>query len=59
MYSCQYCDYEDTLSMVQCDVCDRWAHFECVGVDGRIEKLPWSCLMCLEVFPSTKSYKNK
>lgn len=50
MYACQYCEYEDTTTMVQCDICDLWAHFECVGVGAEVEKMPWSCFQCREVF---------
>lgn len=33
--------------MVQCDECDRWYHFECVGVTQEIQHHDWICSSCL------------
>ena len=30
--TCKSCRGPDTDDMVQCDKCDKWHHFECVGV---------------------------
>ena len=32
--------------MVQCDVCNKWLHYECVGVDDSINEQPWKCVPC-------------
>lgn len=34
--------------MVQCDDCDGWHHYSCVGVDDRIAKIQWRCVKCEE-----------
>ncbi|XP_055523175.1 uncharacterized protein LOC129717331 [Wyeomyia smithii] len=44
--SCIMCQEIDTTDMVQCDVCDQWAHFSCAGVTRKIKDYPWSCLKC-------------
>lgn len=47
-YNCQICPAADTIYMVQCDVCDLWYHFQCVGVDESIgaSTVPWKCQKC-------------
>lgn len=45
-FSCAMCDKEDTETMVQCDQCDEWFHFDCVGVTSEIENTRWSCSEC-------------
>lgn len=32
--------------MVQCDACQKWLHYECVGVDDSIRDKPWKCVPC-------------
>lgn len=32
--------------MVQCDACDRWVHYECVGVGDSVANRSWVCPMC-------------
>ena len=32
--------------MVQCDACQKWLHYECVGVDDSIRDQPWKCVLC-------------
>lgn len=44
--SCRSCNLADNSHMVQCDDCDEWHHFSCVGVDSRIESKPWRCTKC-------------
>lgn len=46
---------------IQCDVCDKWAHIDCVGVTkaayklaGRLEGFQWLCSRCLDDWRSTK-----
>nr|XP_029715742.1 uncharacterized protein LOC115259349 [Aedes albopictus] len=40
------CDQPDTQTMVQCDECDQWYHFVCVGVTSGIADDSWSCAKC-------------
>ncbi|XP_058456764.1 uncharacterized protein LOC131434135 [Malaya genurostris] len=46
--ACKTCDGPDTDDMVQCDECDKWYHFACVGVTKEIENQSWSCLKCVK-----------
>ncbi|XP_058827305.1 uncharacterized protein LOC131687249 [Topomyia yanbarensis] len=48
-HSCRTCRSADNSRMVQCDGCDGWHHYECVGVDDQIEKKPWRCVICKKV----------
>lgn len=32
--------------MVQCDDCDQWYHYGCVGVDANVADVSWSCEQC-------------
>lgn len=48
--NCIECVQLDNVNMVQCDLCDSWAHFECVGVGPEIEDKDWSCRLCLAKF---------
>lgn len=43
---CQVCDDPDTTAMVQCDACDKWSHFACVGVSQDVENQSWVCQKC-------------
>ncbi|XP_055623316.1 uncharacterized protein LOC129766743 [Toxorhynchites rutilus septentrionalis] len=45
--SCGCCGNPDDSRMVACDVCERWYHFVCVGVDASIQDRDWSCEKCL------------
>lgn len=40
----------ESNDMVQCDFCDNWYHFRCVGVTKKIENLEWTCQFCVQVF---------
>nr|XP_029719453.1 putative histone deacetylase complex subunit cti6 [Aedes albopictus] len=42
----QGCGGPDTDDMVQCDVCNKWHHFACVGVTKEDEVKTWSCAVC-------------
>ncbi|KAH8339623.1 hypothetical protein KR067_011866 [Drosophila pandora] len=47
---CQICENKNETASenwVQCDVCGRWYHFECAGVEDDIESKDWSCDFCL------------
>ncbi|XP_055914878.1 uncharacterized protein LOC129948078 [Eupeodes corollae] len=44
--SCQSCNDADNSQMVQCDECDGWHHFKCVGVNASIEDKDWKCKEC-------------
>ncbi|XP_055633384.1 uncharacterized protein LOC129773764 [Toxorhynchites rutilus septentrionalis] len=45
-YSCGTCDGPDTDDMVQCDQCDGWYHYDCVGVSDEVVNQSWSCTNC-------------
>lgn len=45
-HACQSCDKPDNMDMVQCDICDKWFHFNCVGVTQEISGYEWSCQEC-------------
>lgn len=57
-HSCETCRSADNSRMVQCDDCDGWHHYICVGVDDRIVKKPWRCVMCEEVWTKRKNIKH-
>ncbi|XP_058816130.1 uncharacterized protein LOC131679416 [Topomyia yanbarensis] len=46
--SCKVCRGEDNNEMVQCDSCDKWYHYRCVGVGREVENehVKWSCAKC-------------
>ncbi|XP_055632691.1 uncharacterized protein LOC129773142 [Toxorhynchites rutilus septentrionalis] len=44
--NCRICNSEDDSRMVQCDNCDGWYHFACVGVSQEIEHQDWICTEC-------------
>ncbi|XP_062708631.1 uncharacterized protein LOC134288289 [Aedes albopictus] len=45
--SCKSCKGPDSGGMVQCDDCDKWHHFTCVGVSEEVENQNWSCPKCV------------
>ena len=65
---CLVCGQEYTdEDMVQCDDCQRWFHFECVGVDESVSERAWSCTKCRmnkqtgsrDIFVEEKTTKKK
>ena len=57
---CSACNepYEES-NMVQCDVCKKWLHYRCVGVDDSIYALPWKCVLCGgDPYPKAGSSEN-
>ncbi|XP_058816165.1 uncharacterized protein LOC131679452 [Topomyia yanbarensis] len=44
--SCKSCRELDTDEMVQCDQCDGWHHYDCVGVTDEVVNQSWSCTSC-------------
>lgn len=42
-FNCNKCGLKDTDRMVQCDRCDKWFHFECVGVNSDVANVSWYC----------------
>lgn len=44
--NCRTCNSVDDSRMVQCDNCDGWHHFACVGVSQEIEYHDWICAEC-------------
>ncbi len=53
--SCEYCECIDTDDMVQCDSCDSWFHFGCVGVTQKVASEEWKCDRCKYVLPKNPS----
>ncbi|XP_062704409.1 uncharacterized protein LOC109433030 [Aedes albopictus] len=45
-YTCKTCRGTETDDMVQCDQCDGWHHFHCVGVSDEVVDQSWSCANC-------------
>ncbi|XP_053699346.1 uncharacterized protein LOC128746321 [Sabethes cyaneus] len=55
--ACQACNELDNSRMVQCDMCDDWYHFDCVGVNQDVENHDWLCSVCMEK-QQTKNKKS-
>ncbi|XP_036346930.1 uncharacterized protein LOC118756269, partial [Rhagoletis pomonella] len=45
-YHCRNCRARDNEQMVQCDSCDQWFHYSCVGVDSQVADISWNCESC-------------
>lgn len=45
--TCKSCKGPDSDEMVQCDICDKWHHFGCVGVTEEVADHSWSCPKCV------------
>ena len=61
---CQVCSVEVAYAkLVQCDGCDQWYHFSCVGVNDSVSEQAWICAKCSkvseEINNATKSIKSK
>ncbi|XP_053968527.1 uncharacterized protein LOC128869954 [Anastrepha ludens] len=54
--SCRKCDAADNESMVQCDTCDAWYHFNCVGVHSNVADESWSCESCQNHASTTNAH---
>lgn len=55
-YNCQLCKSVDTEDMVQCDGCNLWFHFSCVGVTDDVADRDWSCSGCIEVLKAIQGW---
>lgn len=44
--SCEICRQPDDSLMVACDLCGKWFHFVCVGVESSVQDRDWSCKNC-------------
>lgn len=56
---CATCVLNALGSMVQCDGCDNWHHYECVGVDDSIKNKSWICKACTLESIKQKELQNK
>lgn len=45
-FNCKKCNAVDNDQMVQCDKCDQWYHYDCVGVNSGIADVSWNCDGC-------------
>nr|XP_029710126.1 high mobility group nucleosome-binding domain-containing protein 5-like [Aedes albopictus] len=43
----------------QCDSCDDWHHFVCVGVTQEVEQNSWNCCKCLTAAANQKKTSSK
>ena len=43
---CLLCSEPCNDEMVQCDRCNQWFHYTCVGVDGNVQYEDWECKKC-------------
>ena len=55
---CGLCEDPENDEMVQCDHCDVWFHFICVGVDQSIQDFDWMCWKCNEKFTRMKNQQQ-
>ncbi|XP_062717285.1 uncharacterized protein LOC134292262 [Aedes albopictus] len=51
MDTCQACGIQTDDSLVQCDRCDSWWHFGCVGVSDSISEKSFICTKCFSATP--------
>nr|XP_019530815.1 protein enabled homolog [Aedes albopictus] len=51
--ACNRPDWAD--AMVQCEECEDWYHFSCVGVTRSVENRHWACDDCLPISVSSRS----
>ncbi|XP_055585136.1 uncharacterized protein LOC129737987 [Uranotaenia lowii] len=45
-FSCSLCKDPDNSHMVQCDRCQSWYHYQCVGVGDSVADRSWLCPNC-------------
>ena len=46
-YNCQLCSNPDSEdNMVACDLCEKWFHYMCAGVDSFIKEKDFVCVAC-------------
>ncbi|XP_055609362.1 uncharacterized protein LOC129756488 [Uranotaenia lowii] len=45
-FSCSLCKDPDNNHMVQCDRCQSWYHYQCVGVGDSVADRSWLCPSC-------------
>lgn len=57
--NCMLCEENDsTDDMVQCDMCDVWAHYRCAGVTDTVQNESWNCSKCSITLSVPKSTKR-
>ena len=53
---CPSCGLADDTAWVQCDGCDEWFHWHCVGLTQEPpDNVPWYCPVCNQVEMSSSS----
>lgn len=57
-FNCQLCKNVDTMDMVQCDLCDLWFHFVCVGVAEDVAHREWTCKCCIDIQRANQDKKK-
>ena len=65
-HPCKICinDVKDNDSAVLCDLCEKWVHTACIGIQEtqyeslQRRHLPWYCPYCITEFPFS-SVNNK
>lgn len=58
MDTCQACGIQTDDSLVQCDRCDSWWHFGCVGVSDSISEKSFVCTNCFNTTPPQPPLKK-
>ncbi|XP_055522480.1 uncharacterized protein LOC129716671 [Wyeomyia smithii] len=43
---CPFCNAPDDGKMINCDNCNQWFHFNCVGVSESESERDWNCAQC-------------
>ncbi|XP_055612957.1 uncharacterized protein LOC129759509 [Uranotaenia lowii] len=57
--NCQSCNQNDSFDdMVQCDKCDTWWHYRCVGVSESIKSRDWICPKCVDASNNPRPASN-
>uniref|UniRef100_A0AAG5D6N8 PHD-type domain-containing protein n=1 Tax=Anopheles atroparvus TaxID=41427 RepID=A0AAG5D6N8_ANOAO len=59
-FDCVACQRDNSVAdMVQCEVCDKWWHFDCAGVTADVEKVRWICVKCTSAARSSEKARER